>query len=198
MGERSSVHQEGLFCLFGGLSLIRRRVKECVVAQGLNFPLVVQGVQGVLVEGRLWLAGGKDCPPSIVVRILTRVDSWHHKGLLHKQEGLVKNSSLRREKKNPFHRCWIRRDWIWWWWVSGWKPQEVGAGGVDRMIPHYYHIHEIQLWWARMGKGSADVWKLPYSSHDFVSQPKRGWNSCEFRKAGSWIEGELIYSGPKG
>ena len=53
MGERSLVHQEGLFCLFGGLSLIRRRVKECVVAQRLNFPLVVQGVQGVLVEGRL-------------------------------------------------------------------------------------------------------------------------------------------------
>ena len=152
MGERSSVHKEVLFCLFGGVSLIRRRVKECVVAQRLNFPLVVQGVQGVLVEGRLWLAGGKDCHPSFVVRILTRVDSWHHKGLLHKQEGLVKNS-YECEKKNPSQRCWILvEDWIWWWWVSGWKPQEVGAGGVDRMIPHYYHIHEIQLWWARMGK----------------------------------------------
>ena len=53
MGEGSSVHKELLFCLFGGVSLIRRRVKECVVAQRVNVPLVVQGVQGVLVEGRL-------------------------------------------------------------------------------------------------------------------------------------------------
>ena len=101
MGEGSSVHKELLFCLFGGVSLIRRRVKECVVAQRVNFPLVVQGVQGVPVEGRLWLAGGKDCHPSFVVRILTRVDSWHHKGLLHKQEGFVKNS-YGCEKKNHF------------------------------------------------------------------------------------------------
>ena len=101
MGEGSSVHKELLFCLFGGLSLIRRRVKECVVAHRVNFSLVVQGAQGVPVEGRPWLAGGKDCHPSFVVRILTRVDSWHHKGLLHKQEGFVKNS-YGCEKKNHF------------------------------------------------------------------------------------------------
>ena len=47
------------------------------------------------------MAGGKDCHPSFVVRILTRVDSWHHKGLLHKQEGLVKNS-YECEKKIHF------------------------------------------------------------------------------------------------
>ena len=35
------------------------------------------------------------------------------------------------------------------------------------MIPHYYHIHET----SSGGQGRAgELWKLPHSSHDFVSR----------------------------